>query len=358
MLLYIHIPFCDSKCFYCAFNSYTTKANMKENYMKALKTQLEDNINRHLKPTNKKLETVFIGGGTPSTIKAKLYEDIFALIRPYFSQNIEITSEANPNSATYDWLKNMYDLGVNRISFGVQSFDDDKLKLLGRNHNKNSAIKSIQNAKCINFNSINCDIIYGVKNDNFKLLKRDFDILKELNIEHISAYSLIIEDETKFHKENKQQNFKIDDEELSYELFDYLNKIGFRQYEIANFAKDKMFQSKHNFGYWEHKEYLGVGAGAVAYINKQREYSQKSIEDYIKNPLFTNVEKLSDIDIKNEKVLLGFRSDVGVNFNIFSNSEKEKIRNLINENRICIRDNIVYNNNFLLADEISLYILD
>lgn len=326
--------------------------------MKALKIQLEDNINRYLKLTNKKLETVFIGGGTPSTIKASLYKEIFELIRPYFSCNIEITSEANPNSATYDWLKNMHDLGVNRISFGVQSFDDNKLKILGRNHNKNSAIKSIQNAKCINFNSINCDIIYGVTGDSFELLKQDFDLIKKLDIEHISAYSLIIEDGTKFHKDSINTNFKIDDEELSYKLFDYLNSLGFHQYEIANFSKNKKFQSKHNFGYWEHKEYLGVGAGAVAYINKQREYSQKSIEDYIKNPLFVEIEKLNELDIKSEKVLLGFRSDVGVNFDIFSNSEKLKIKDLLEENRVCIRDNIVYNKNFLLADEISLYILD
>ncbi|HAC71351.1 MAG TPA: coproporphyrinogen III oxidase family protein, partial [Arcobacter skirrowii] len=152
MLLYIHIPFCDSKCFYCAFNSYTSKSNLKENYMKALKIQLENNINRHLRDKNRKLKTVFIGGGTPSTIKPSLFKDIFDLLKPYIEDSCEITSEANPNSATQDWLQGMYDLGVNRISFGVQSFDDKKLKTLGRNHNRDNAIKAIQNAKCIGFN--------------------------------------------------------------------------------------------------------------------------------------------------------------------------------------------------------------
>ncbi|RBQ31911.1 coproporphyrinogen III oxidase [Arcobacter sp. FW59] len=363
MLLYIHIPFCDSKCFYCAFNSYTTKNKLKENYINALKIQLKENILKHLKTSNKLLNTIFIGGGTPSTIDAILYKDIFDMIKPYFSKDIEITTEANPNSATFKWQKQMFDLGVNRISFGVQSFNDEKLKFLGRNHNENSAIKAIQNAKSIGFNSINCDIIYGVINDDFELIKKDFDTILTLGIEHISAYSLIIEEGTKFHLNEKslnktKQSLKIDDEELSYKLFDYLKSIGFEQYEIANFAKDDKFQSKHNFGYWEHKEYLGVGAGAVAYVNKKREYSQKSVEEYIKNPTYIDTEELNDEDIKSEKVLLGFRSKVGVALDIFSDKELKRIDDLVQIDKICIIENRVYNNNFLLADEISLYILD
>ncbi|RBQ26701.1 radical SAM family heme chaperone HemW [Arcobacter sp. CECT 9188] len=363
MLLYIHIPFCDSKCFYCAFNSYTTKNKLKENYMNALKIQLQENILKHLKTSNKLLETIFIGGGTPSTIDASLYKDIFDMLKPYFSKDIEITSEANPNSATFDWQKQMFDLGVNRISFGTQSFNDEKLKFLGRNHSQNSAIKAIQNAKCIGFNSINCDIIYGVLGDDFELLKKDFDTILELEIEHISAYSLIIEEGTKFHLSEKSLNktkksLKIDDEDLSYKLFDYIKNIGFEQYEIANFSKNNKFQSKHNFGYWEHKEYLGVGAGAVAYINNKREYSQKSVEEYIENPLLIDTEELDDEDIKSEKVLLGFRSKVGVDIDIFNSNELKKIDDLLEIDKVCILENRVYNNNFLLADEVSLYILD
>lgn len=363
MLLYIHIPFCDSKCFYCAFNSYTTKNKLKIAYLQALKIQLKENLEKHLKNSDKTLKTVFIGGGTPSTIDAKLYEDIFALLRPYLSKNVEISSEANPNSASFEWLKKMYDLGVNRISFGIQSFDDNKLKFLGRSHNRNTAIKAIQNAKCIGFNSISCDIIYGVKNDSFELLRKDLNTILDLGIEHISAYSLIIEKGTKFYENEKNFNLvndslKIDDEELSYKLFSYLENLGYKQYEIANFAKEEKYQSKHNFGYWQHKEYLGVGAGAVAYINGQREYSQKNIEDYIKNPLLLDIERLSYEDIKNEKVLLGFRSKVGVELDIFSDSENKKLADLLEDNKICIKDNKVYNNNFLLADELALYILD
>jgi len=363
LLLYIHIPFCDSKCFYCAFNSYTTKNNLKTEYIDALKVQLKENILKYLKSSDKLLDTIFIGGGTPSTINASLYKDIFDMLKPYFSKGIEITSEANPNSATLRWQKQMFDLGVNRISFGVQSFNDKKLKFLGRNHNQNNAIKAIQNAKCIGFNSINCDIIYGVIGDNFELLKKDFDTILDLEVNHISAYSLIIEDDTKFSLSEKSlskvnKSLKIDDEELSYRLFDYLNNIGFIQYEIANFAKNKEFFSRHNFGYWEHKEYLGVGAGAVAYVNKKRQYSQTNIKEYIKNPNLVVTEEISDKDIKSEKVLLGFRSNVGVDIELFSDNELKKIYDLLKIDKVCIIKNRVYNNNFLLADEVTLYILD
>ncbi len=249
----------------------------------------------------------------------------------------------------------MKDLGVNRISFGVQSFNDKKLKYLNRAHNSNSAINAIQNAKCIGFNSINCDIIYGVQGDSFEKLKLDFDIINELNIDHISAYSLTLEEGTKFYNKSK---VKIDDEELSYELFNYLNNLGYKQYEISNFSKSKTTQSNHNFGYWEYKNYLGVGTGAVGCIDNFRYYPNKSIEKYIENPISYEKEYMDNLDIKTEKVLLGLRSTVGTDLNLFNKKELEKIEILLNENKIFKKENRIYNYNFLLADEISLYILD
>ena len=331
--------------------------------MNALKKQLKNDLENYVIKHNKKIETVFIGGGIPSTIKALEYEEIFEMIKPHLEEFAEITTEANPNSASYEWLENMNKLGVNRVSFGVQSFDDEKLKFLGRNHNRLNAIKAIQNAKCIGFNSINCDIIYGVTNDTFELLKRDFDTLKELEVEHLSAYSLIIEEDTKFFLNEKElqkskKSLKIDDEDLSYEIFNYLKNIGFNQYEIANFSTNEKFESKHNYGYWSKDDYIGVGAGAVACIENRRMYKQKNIEKYIQNPIYEDIEELSSDDIKAEKVLLGFRCKFGVDLNILSSKELKKVDDLVVENRVCIKENMVYNNNFLLADEIALYILD
>ena len=355
MLLYIHIPFCDSKCFYCAFNSYTDRFHLKHEYMNALKKQLKNDLENYVIKHNKKIETVFIGGGTPSTIKPSEYEEIFQMIKPHLEEFAEITTEANPNSASYEWLENMNKLGVNRVSFGVQSFDNDKLKFLGRAHNANSAIKAIQNAKSIGFKGINCDIIYGVQNDTMESLKKDFDTAFSLPITHLSAYSLTIEEGTKFFD---RSSVKIDDEELSYEIFDYINKQGFHQYEISNFAKNKVSESKHNYGYWQHKEYLGVGAGAVGYINQERHYPSKSIEEYIQNPLFFDVEKINLDDVKTEKILLGFRSLNGVEMSLFNEEEMKKIDDLIQYDKVYIEKNRVFNKNFLLSDELALYILD
>jgi len=355
LLLYIHIPFCDSKCFYCAFNSYTDKSHLKHNYMKALTHQLETELENYVKKHNNIIETVFIGGGTPSAVKYTEYEQVFKLIQPYINDDTEITTEANPNSGTVEWLTGMYNYGVKRVSFGVQSFNDEKLKVLGRAHKSNRAIKAIHDAKEVGFKAINCDIIYGVKGDTFESMKKDFDLIETLPITHISAYSLILEKGTKFFN---QHHLKIDDEELSQDLFSYLKNMGFNQYEISNFSTKEKYESKHNKGYWQHKEYLGIGAGAVGYKNKVRYYTHEDLDEYISNPLFANTENLNDNDIKMEKVLLGFRTSLGIQMDIFTQKERVKIQDLTSADKLSVKNGRLYNENFLIADELALYILE
>ena len=159
MLIYIHIPFCDSKCSYCSFNSYVDKFSLKETYMQALLKQLSFELQR-FGATQNSIETLFIGGGTPSTVEPELYEPIFTLLRPYLQEDAEITTEANPNSATYEWIVGMKNLGVNRISFGVQSFNDEKLKFLHRAHNKDDAIIAVQNASKAGIKNISLDMAF------------------------------------------------------------------------------------------------------------------------------------------------------------------------------------------------------
>jgi len=350
MLLYIHIPFCDSKCFYCAFNSYTHLHNVKNDYMIALKKQLISQI----KLQNKPIETVFIGGGTPSTIEASQYKEIYEIISPYLVDECEITIEANPNSASYEWLQEIFAIGINRISFGVQSFDDEKLKFLGRNHNKIQAIDAIHNAKKVGFTHINCDIIYDTKLDSQELLQNDLTIVQSLPIDHISAYSLTIEEGTKFFNKS---NVQVENIELAHYLFDTLKNLGFYQYEISNFALNKKARSKHNLGYWQYKEYLGVGSGAVACYDNQRFYSTKDVLSYISNPLkYDEIESLSKEDILVEKVLLGFRSVVGVALSLLHNIDKNKLQDLIGENKLIEKDNRLYCTDFMLADELALYL--
>ena len=323
--------------------------------MNALLVQLENEVNNYVDKHNLIIETVFIGGGTPSAVKAQEYEKIFKIIQPYINAYTEITTEANPNSATVEWLETMYEYGVKRISFGVQSFNDKKLKKLGRAHTSNTALRAIQDANKIGFNAINCDIIYGVEGDTLESMKSDLDVVKSLPITHISAYSLILEKGTKFFNKH---HMKIDDEILSSELFQYLKEIGFYQYEISNFTTNKKYESKHNRGYWQHKEYLGIGAGAVGYHNKTRYYPLENLEKYIENPLFCETEILSDLDIKMEKILLGFRTNLGVEMDMFTNKEKTKIDDLLQENKLTVSNERLINGNFLIADELALYILE
>ena len=338
MLLYIHIPFCDSKCFYCAFNSYTSLHSLRKDYMKSLKIQLEYELTKH----NNIIETIFIGDGTPSCVDALEYKDVIDIVKPYIDESIEITIEANPNSATKEWLQTIYDIGINRISFGVQSFDNEKLKFLGRNHNKTQAIDAIKNASMVGFKNINMDIIYDTSLDTKELLDGDLNIIKTLPINHISAYSLTLEEGTKFYNKS---SVKIENQKLANYLFKKLENFGFSQYEISNFALSDNAQSKHNLGYWKYKEYLGIGCGAVGCIDNKRFYGIKDVQQYISRPLeYEEIESLTLDDIVLEKILLGFRSIVGVPINILNENQKIKLKILLDDNKVLLKKNKIYNN--------------
>ena len=349
MLLYIHIPYCDSKCYYCSFNSYTDKFDTREDYIKALYIDLEYQL-KDIKYSS--IKTIFIGGGTPSTIKPSLYRDIFNLIQPYLIDGCEITTEANPNSASYEWLEGMKKLGVNRISFGVQSFNEDKLKRLNRSHSPQIAIEAIKNANIIGFKNISLDIIYSFEKDTKALLKNDIDIAFSLPINHISAYELTIEDGTKF--ANTPQ-VKVDSLDISYFIRDEIIKRGFNQYEVSNYGT---YQSIHNIGYWQLDNYIGAGAGAVGFRDNKRLYTQTDIDRYISNPIYRNIEELSSSDILMEKLLLGFRSIVGVNSKILNQDMIKRANYLAEKDKIYMDNGVYYNRDFLLSDEIALYILN
>jgi len=317
--------------------------------MSALQTQLFHELKR-FSVKNKSIETVFIGGGTPSTISPALYKSIFEHLRPYLKNDIEITSEANPNSATIEWLHAMRELGVNRISFGVQSFDSKKLKLLNRAHTPEQARNAVLNAAKVGYKNISLDLIYATLGDTKELLQNDIKTAFNLPINHISAYALTIENGTAF--ESKPQ---MSSEELSLTswLFETIKSKGFKQYEISNFGS---YQSSHNIGYWKYKDYLGVGSGAVGKLGLQRFYPQTSIEEYIQNPTKQRIEKLKEQDKKIEQLFLGFRSCVGVNSKILNSFELKRAQLLVQEKKLSLINEIFYNYDYLLADEITLFI--
>ena len=349
MLLYIHIPFCDSKCHYCSFNSYVDKFHLKQQYMQAVLKQLRSDIALY-NVAKESVETIFIGGGTPSTVEASLYEPILSYIKPYLSKNPEITTEANPNSASKQWIKGMFLLGINRISFGVQSFNDTKLKFLNRAHNSKDAISAVQNAKDIGIDNISLDLIYATNMDTKEMLQYDLKQAFELPINHISAYALSIEEGTVFQKTPDVANHKMD---LTQLLFQEINNHGFKQYEISNFGA---YQSRHNLGYWQYKNYIGIGSGAVGCIDGVRYYPDKDIQLYINNPVHVERETLSLDQQKDEKILLGLRSVVGVKTNLFTPHEMNRVSILIQENKVFQKNNKIYNKNYLLSDELALFI--
>lgn len=348
MLLYIHIPFCDSKCSYCAFNSYVDKFSLRQAYMEAMHVQLASELKRFGVSKTNRIETVFIGGGTPSTVEPSLYKALFEMIEPYLADGCEITSEANPNSATRSWMEGMFELGVNRLSFGVQSFDDAKLKTLGRAHNTRHTLEAIQNAAEIGFNHLSLDLIYGVRGDTKALLQSDIDRAFTLPIDHISLYALTIEEETAFEKTPEMAEEEL---ELTQWLFDQIKAKGFDHYEISNFGR---YRSRHNLGYWEHKNYIGIGAGAVGFMQNERYYPSNGVEYYIQHPNEITTEKITPDALLSEKLFLGFRSCVGVEGSILTEKQKSHADMLCREGLLEYRNQRYFNPNFLLADEIAL----
>lgn len=345
MLLYIHIPFCDSKCPYCAFGSLVGQNDKFKPYFDAL---LRD-FNHFTQDKSIKFDTVFIGGGTPSVALAHLYEPLFAAFSPFLAQNAEITTEANPNSASYEWLSQMKALGVNRLSLGAQSFNEKKLKLLGRTHDVKAVSKALNSAARANINRASVDVIYGTALDDESLIKAEVSAIKELGVAHASAYSLTLEEGTPFYKKYEMAN---DDEDLARLMFSELQSIGLKRYEVSNFGEI----CAHNLGYWQGKEYLGIGAFSVGFMNKTRLYAAKNLNEYLASPTKRQAEILSDDDLLLERIFLGLRSCVGIKLSELPNSYKKRVKTLLLEGKLTQEKDKIYAYDYLLADELALYI--
>jgi oxygen-independent coproporphyrinogen-3 oxidase len=311
--------------------------------MKALLHQLRYEMRRFAVSTVNRIETVFIGGGTPSTVSPEDYEQIFIEIRPFLSIGAEVTVEANPNSATVEWLEGMHSLGVNRVSFGVQSFNSQKLKFLNRNHTSNDAIGSIEFAGKIGFKRISIDLIYNTIIDTPHLIESDIDMALKLPIEHISTYSLTIESGTHF---ETIESFR-EDQGITESIIERLNRE-YGQYEISNFG----VKSRHNLGYWQGKSYIGVGSGAVGFHRDRRFYSNRDLKGYITNPIDLDIEKISPENQRLERLFLGLRSVVGVSKSDIV--DYTILPELLNSGILIESGDRFYNQNYLLADEVAL----
>jgi oxygen-independent coproporphyrinogen III oxidase len=288
---------------------------------------------------------VYFGGGTPSLMSISDFEKLFEIFMPFTTDETEITIEANPSSWDEQKAKALLRMGANRLSLGVQSLDDEKLRFLSRVHDAASAVDAYKASVSAGFTNISVDLIYDTKFDDEAFLQKELDKFLALDATHVSAYSLTIEEGTPFERTGVKTRYDI---ALASNVAQRLMEAGYEHYEVASFGKKR---SKHNFGYWEYKPYIGVGAGAVGFDGKNRLYPHKEIEKYIEEPLFADTEELSQEDNRLEKILLGLRSKVGVKL-AFIKNEKE-LQMLAKDALISIVGDTLYCEDFFLADEIA-----
>jgi len=329
--IYIHIPFCKSKCYYCDFYS-SQNLNLINQFVSSI--LLEINNKKEYLNFDKAIETIYFGGGTPSVLNSKFLQLILKEISLTYKVNsdCEITMELNPDDITEEYLKQIKEIGINRLSIGLQSFNDEMLTLMNRRHNSKQAIKSVEIAKNIGFNNISVDLIYGLPNTNVDFLTSELNKLIELNIQHISAYHLTYEENTIFKHYLKKGKLRELPDTVSQKQFVYLTKFfednDFEQYEISNFAKNKLY-SKHNSNYWFGIEYIGLGPSAHSYNKHTRQWNVANIKEYIEkieaNDLFFEKEILTLNDKYNEYLLTSLRTKWGVDINYIKNEFGVKI---------------------------------
>ncbi len=360
--LYIHIPFCVKKCDYCDFISYSNKFEIQEEYIKKITEEIEDNKDL-LKKSN--ITTIYIGGGTPSSIKPKYIQNILNKIYEVADiqnkNNIETTIEVNPGTITRNNLQMYKNCGINRISIGLQSTNDNILKLIGRIHNYKQFLDTYKWADEVGFKNINVDLMLGLPNQTILDLK---DSLKKvINLKpkpnHISVYSLIVEEGTKIKSKINYGELKLPKEEEERNQYkytkNYLELNGYNHYEISNFAEIG-YESKHNINCWEQKQYVGFGIAAHSYINRCRYSNTCDLEEYLnKNSKDIKIvhEEQTLEDTKKEFMMLGLRKISGVEISKFKEKFGEnpiylfrkELQKLVKDNLIIIDlDNIKLTN--------------
>lgn len=350
--IYIHIPFCIKKCEYCDFVSYCNKKEYVPQYINALKKEIKNNINKEYKIT-----TIYIGGGTPSSIEENYIADIIEIIKINMNdedlknfENIEVTIEVNPGTVNKEKLQVYKKIGINRLSIGLQETHNELLKSIGRIHTYEEFIKTYNLARKIGFNNINVDLMIALPNQTIQDIKENLAKITKLNPEHISVYSLILEEGTPLYNKYNENKIKLPDEDLERNMYWYvkntLENNGYVHYEISNFSK-KGFESKHNMNCWNQEEYLGFGVAAHSYNNKIRYSNTNSIEEYIKGSNKIIHEKQTLEDMQKEYMLLGLRKIEGINIQKFKNKFaqnpififKEQLNKLVDEELIIVDGN-------------------
>jgi len=322
--IYVHIPFCMSKCYYCDFVSYSNKKNLIKKYVQALVKEI-----RYIKLNKYNIKTIYIGGGTPSILDSEDIVKILNEITKNRQESKEVTIEVNPGTVNEEKLKNYKKAGVNRLSIGLQVTDNFILGQIGRIHKYEDFLKTYKEARKIRYNNINVDLMLALPNQTIEILTDSLQKIIDLKPEHISLYSLILEENTKLYNMVMQKKIELPSEEEERQMYwktkNILEENGYIHYEISNFAK-KGYKSKHNSDCWKQKEYIGIGAAAHSYLENKRFSNIESVENYIENINNGNFKDnviIHEIQSKNEKqkeyMLLGLRKIEGININEYKN---------------------------------------
>lgn len=323
--IYIHIPFCKKRCIYCDFYS-NTDMTWQTRYIDAVCRELSD---RKEELSGETIETVYLGGGTPSQLSIDSLSRIFRAIESHFplSSTPEITLEANPDDLQEEFCRELSELPINRISMGIQSFDDRDLRFLNRRHNARQATTAIENCRRSGFSNISIDLIYGLPHQTPESWNDNLQQAFSLSPEHLSCYHLIYEEGTEIYRLLKNGIIRPVDEETSLTMFSRLMETardnGYRHYEISNFARPG-YESRHNSSYWQGKSYLGIGASAHSYNGKDvRKKNAADIRSYIAGEMsgrpHYEIERLSETDRYNERILTALRTDDGLNIDRLRN---------------------------------------
>ena len=350
--LYIHIPFCDHKCIYCDFYSIITEENIGP-YLNSLKKEIEYYSNSY--SSDRVYTSIYFGGGTPSLMEPEYIYDIISAINEFYniSDSAEITLETNPGTVDRKKLRAFYNIGINRISIGIQSFDENELKFLTRIHNKETAIKTVYDAHEVGFNNINIDLIFNLPGQTKDKWRSNLNSAVQLPVTHISAYSLILERGTILNKMVIDGKVKIQDDDYDADLYeiclDFLEENNFKQYEVSNFAKDG-FECIHNNAYWRYKDYLSFGTSSHSFVNGKRWWNYSSLKKYISeikenNSAVANFEYITKKQMLDEYIMLALRSK-GLNV--------KELRNMFGEDWLKINSGYLTklkDNNFILMNE-------
>lgn len=323
--IYIHIPFCKHKCYYCDFTSFAGCEKWQEKYIESLKKELK----HKLKETQEEIiiNTIYIGGGTPSYIDSKYIKEVLNLCKEWTQADTEITIEVNPGTVIEQKLNDYFDAGINRLSIGLQSTSNKLLKEIGRIHDYEQFLNTYKLARKVGFKNINVDLMLGLPNQTIGDLNQSLTEIEALKPEHVSVYSLILEEGTKLFDMVNEGSLELPDEELERQMYwyvkDRLELNGYKHYEISNFAK-KGFESKHNVNCWKQKNYIGVGLGASSYIDGVRYSNIQDLSKYMKNIEAGKYEKNKIIeeeqneeDKQKEYMMLGLRMIDGVSIQEF-----------------------------------------